>query len=288
MVENLSSLRWMLVFPLLFLGAAGAAPAAELRLGNGSAATATLALGDDLWVGLAGASPGPLTDSCSPARPAKKLPGARPPPTTPAGVADLLLWAATGVVGCGVRRRPQPYVFASLAAAAAALDGQELRIEVLGADGVLAGEAVLPVAAAAELVYFSDADGCPRSCYQPREQAWLGFVNADRARPDRIFYLVAGPPGEEPEDLRGAPEPLKLPEADADWLLPIDLAEIGEGGPFGGYLGFVLPPAGGPRIIEVEYQQFGDYAESGGGILITSDGCPPRPKCPVPPALSVP
>lgn len=256
---------------LAILSAAAAQPC-ELRLGNGEGQIATLAAGDDLWVGLDCAEPAAAYEFRLVSSGGLDVATATATADEFGTVASTLLWTSSGVVGCACVAEAEAdselFRFRDFAAAEAALDGQELRIEAIGADGETVAEAVLPVAASAkERIYFADADGCPRAVFAADEPIHLGFYHADPDHPWRVFYFD--------EKSESAAQELELTGGDTP-VVELEGPGPGEGGPYSGLLITVPSPgSGGPEIPPKRIDRPTPDAQ-GGGVMITMDGCPPR------------
>ena len=205
---------------LLLGGSAEARPGAVIALTNGNLPISQLLIGDDLFVTLSEAAPATTYEVQLLAPDGLQI-AAEQVTTDAAGVSPpLLLWSRTGVIGCQLCLAADPsiYLFETHGDAAQVLAGQTLTIDVLGPNRNSVASAALTVnGLARELVYFSNAAGCPRQGFNAGEQVYLTFLHPDRSQPKRRIFLPqsAGswPVGQPVADVRGGFQLVTLPPA---------------------------------------------------------------------------
>ncbi|MEM7587503.1 MAG: hypothetical protein AAF560_29210 [Acidobacteriota bacterium] len=109
-----------------------------------------------------------------------------------AGHQRLLLWGATGIVGCDCGSEAGPYAFARFEHAVEALAGRVVRVELQDAAGeVIAAKSVPLVEPQRPIAHTADASGCPRFRFADGEELYL-FVRGGRPGEEVSTRLVLG------------------------------------------------------------------------------------------------
>lgn len=270
------------------VAAAGADPL--IHLSNGRLPIAKLLVGDHLAAGLTGGDPDAdyvfeLRDSDG-----FLVASAGARTNAAGGVADVLIWPTSGVVGCDLGADPDAsvYRYESFADAEEALDGLTLMLTVLEDGVAVAWEPVPIVYVERELVYFSDAAGCLRHTYPNDEDIHVSIRHPNRAMPDRAIFLMARPPGsgqlkvgQSIVDVRFAKPPQRFDFSDLGgdtvtvevWSLENTVAGV--------YGGLIRPWSiddVGTLVLSTD-MVFDPINGNSGGIVINSNGC----NCLVPP-----
>lgn len=277
----------------LLLAPASLSAAPRVELSDGAVAKSQLTVGDDLYVSLAGVDPSAVYGLRLLGSDGEAVAALSARTDAFGNLAPQLLWARSGVVGCDCgapEANPSQHVFANYAEAEEELSGKGFEVQVMAASGVEVARLALPVVAAAkEIAYFADADGCPRSFAKASEALYLAILHPERAKPDRRFFMALSKPwplGEPIADVRGALQAIAVPATGGD-LEIVPLA----GWPL------AAPTAASSRIISYDgvwrqglishpWIHAGDQVmaapnktptgpEGNGGIVITMDGCTP-------------
>lgn len=271
------------VFTLLLAAAAGSpAAAAELQLENGRMLISRLLIGDDLYAGLRGGSPGATYDFRVLAPDGSLITGAYGGADGAGTVNRFLLWRRSGVVGCDCAAGADPdrYRFADFVEAERRLNGAILRVQVLAPGGVEVAHAALPaIAVDREITYFADAFGCPRRIFRSGERVYLSFLHPDRGRSSRRIFLAPSrswPVGEPIEDVRGVAQTARLP-AEGDLAVVEVTGFVSHSGAYDGIVrgeSCVEPiRLDLDAVLGGGFQPGMACIDGNGGIVITVDGC---------------
>lgn len=205
---------------LLLAAPAAARPGAAVALTNGSQPIVQLLIGDDLYATISEAPPEAAVELRL-FTPDRVQLAAEMVLTDAAGnTPAVLLWVRTGVVGCDPCFPADPAIwsFQTFAQAEAALDRQELTLEVTDPfSQQLLATVTLPIAAPKrEIAYFSRADGCPRSAFDYGKPIHLSLWRPNLSLPQRRLFLpfaaAAGwPVGQPIADARGGLQLISVP-----------------------------------------------------------------------------
>ncbi len=200
---------------ILALVVAAVTPAAALEV---SLVTkdVTLTIGDILFVTRDGLAPDRLYRAVVADEAGIAVANVEVKPDPDGILGPVPVWIGTGVVGCdhGADPAPGEYRFARFEEAEDTLKGRTFDLTLLD-DATQASVARIPlrlVAAEQNLLFFSDAEGCPRSLYSPEEPV---FMTGIRAVFDMSWLFVIEA-GEEPlevgdplDDVREAPQEIR-------------------------------------------------------------------------------
>lgn len=212
-------------------GGAGAQSGATLLLSNGVEPVTQLVIGDDLFLGLSGATPGAayllvLADEAD-----EVVASATVIADAAGSVAPTLVWMRSGVVGCDPEADPDPlaYRFASFEQAEQILADREFHAAAVESSSSLeavSSELDLVVDADDPRFFLADGSGCPRWSMSEEESVYLGAVHHDPdAMPLVRLFLVAPMPwtvGSPLNDLRAEyPEGQLIPLPPSGPGLPV-------------------------------------------------------------------
>lgn len=278
-----STLAMILGFGLLGSSAyAQGGPGIELT--NGTQQISQLPVGDDLFVGLRGASPSTNYDFRLSSADGLLITGAYATADAAGNVAPKRVWSRTGVVGCDCAAGADPlsFRFADYSQAEHFLAGQELTLQILTLDGVEVARQEIPVLALMrEITYFSNAAGCPRKVFRVGESVHVSFLHPDLSKTNRRIFLAeprSWPIGQTIDDVRGASQSAALGSSGELLTLPLAGSQQLAKGSYDGIVRaggtistWVLP---GDGVMANPLPGGTCPLTEGGGIIITVDGCP--------------
>ncbi len=236
------------VLMLVLMALAMSAPAVALEV-TPTDENVTLEIGDSLFVTRDGLSPDRLyravvTDEAGFAVADMEIKPDVPDP--------VLLWSATGVVGCDPQAEPSPaeYRFARMEEAEDALKSRTFDLTLLD-DATQTSIARISLRLAAretDLFFFTDEDGCPRYRYGQEEPVFISGLRVVQSSV-WMFLLEAGdvPPqvGDPLDDVRGVPTKIQPSSSYFTELVTgsLILGAI--------YVGAILPDGGDPEPPDV-------------------------------------
>ncbi len=211
-------LPWVIVvFALVLINSPVAGLVVEL---SEKQAEIKLSIGDDLTIAWSSAAPGGLFEISLVDEAGTVLAYQLVAADERGVVMPTHVWGRTGIVGCDGTSLAQPeaYTYRDFQDASTFLVGRTFRLEVTRDGFVTLTRAVTLVKAERELFFFSDVEGCPRSCFELDETVYVTGLNVAKLGWAARFFVVSSPApavGDPLIDLRvDLDEPQRLPSGD--------------------------------------------------------------------------